>query len=544
MLLRHARHLLLISLGGLLWIGCKPPLAPTEAGSGRTFVNPRYEGADPFVYKHTDGIYYFCQSEGDRGIAVWKSDRLTDKGVKRVVWTPPESGWNTDEIWAPELHYLNGRWYIYYAADSGENKDHRMGVLESVTDDPQGAYVDKGMLYTGDEVETGANNRWAIDGTPLQMRDRLYHVWSGWEGTEDEQWLYIAEMENPWTIKTNRVKLAENDDFVWERVSESFDERGLNEGPQILRHNGVVYIIYSVSGSWQPSYKLAQLSIPEGADPMEPSNWIKHETPVFTGTDEVHGVGHASFTTSPDDIEEWIVYHTKIDTRPGWRRVVHMQPFTWGRGGPDFGRPVPAGVPLPVPSGEPSNVRGRQFSDRFEEGRWDDWVYYGYNRFISIHDEALSLNSYSGEHMANSFPMGDKALIRGREWEDFTLSTRIRILEGDGEAGLLFRASNPAVGLHAVEGYYAALRPAEDAVVLVLMNGETWSEFARAEMSVQTEGWYDMVVRTAGPQISVEVNGSPALRLEDDTYTGGMAGLRISEVHALFDDVDIRAAQP
>lgn len=542
--LGQARQLVLISLGVLLLIGCKPPLTPTEASSGRTFVNPRYEGADPFIYKHTDGTYYFCQSEGDRGIAVWKSNRLTDKGVKRVVWTPPESGWNTDEIWAPELHYLNGRWYIYYAADSGENKDHRMGVLQSVTDDPQGAYVDKGMLYTGDEIETGANNRWAIDGTPLQIGDRLYHIWSGWENTEDEQWLYIAEMENPWTIKTNRVKLAENDDYLWERVSESLDERGLNEAPQILRHDGVIYIIYSVSGSWQPSYKLAQLSIAEGADPMEPSNWVKHNTPVFTGTDRVHGVGHASYTTSPDGSEEWIVYHTKIDTRPGWRRVVHMQPFTWGRGGPDFGLPVPAGVPLPVPSGEPSNVRGRQFSDKFEEGRWDDWVYYGYNRFISIHDEALSLKSFPGEHMPNSFQTGEKALIRGLDWEDFTLSTRIRILEGEGEAGLLLRASNPGVGLHAVEGYYAALRPAEDAVVLGLMNGGTWRELARAEVPAQTDAWYDMIVRTAGPQIAVEVNGRPALRVEDDTYPVGMAGVRISDVHARFDDVDIRAAQP
>ena len=65
---------------------------PAAASAGNhssfdtTFVNPIYEGSDPFVYKHTDGFYYFCQSEGDRGIAVWKSDKLTDKGVKRTVW--------------------------------------------------------------------------------------------------------------------------------------------------------------------------------------------------------------------------------------------------------------------------------------------------------------------------------------------------------------------------------------------------------------------------------------------------------------------------
>ena len=262
------------------------------------------------------------------------------------------AGWNTSEIWAPELHYMRGKWYIYYAADSGENEDHRMGVLESVTEDPQGAYTDRGMLYTGDEIETGANNRWAIDGTPLEMGGKLYFLWSGWEGLADEQWLYIAEMADPWTIRTNRVKLAENDEYLWERVSESMDERGLNEGPQILENDGVVYVIYSVSGSWQPAYKLAQLSIRADAVPMEPGNWTKPDSPVFTGSDVVHGVGHASFTTSPDGSEDWVLYHTKVDTIPGWDRVVHLQPFTWTENGPDFGAAVPAGVPLRLPSGE------------------------------------------------------------------------------------------------------------------------------------------------------------------------------------------------
>ncbi len=540
---RHTFRLIVVVLG-ILWIGCRPPIGPAAPDSVQTFVNPLYEGADPFVYKHIDGAYYFCQSEGDRGIAVWKSHRLTDKGVKRVVWTPPATGWNTSEIWAPELHYLSGKWYIYYAADSGENKDHRMGVLESVTDDPQGKYEDKGMLYTGDEIDSRANNRWAIDGTPLQMGDRLYHVWSGWEGTADEQWLYIAEMENPWTIKTNRVKLAENDDYVWERVSESVDERGLNEGPQILENDGVVYVIYSVSGSWEPSYKLAQLSIAADADPMEPANWTKHDAPVFTGNEHVHGVGHASFTRSPDGSEDWMVYHTKIDTVPGWRRVVHLQPFTWSEDGPDFGDAVSAGVPLPVPAGEPSNLHGEQFSDSFEHGRWDNWVYYGYNRFISIQDQALSLNSFPGEHMPNTFASGEKALIRGYDWVDFTLSTRFNVVQGDGEAGLLFRASRPAVGEHAVNGYYAALRPGEDAVVLGTMDGRTWRELGRSEMLIENDAWYEMTVEAAGPQIRVEVNGEPVFRLEDSTYAAGMAGIRAADVHALFDDVDLRAAQP
>jgi GH43 family beta-xylosidase len=340
----------------VLAAGCHAVDPPSAA---RTFVNPVYPGADPFVVHHTDGYYYFAQSEGDSGIAVWKSSKLTDKGVKKIVWKPTPGTWNSKEVWAPEIHFLGGKWYIYYAADSGQNRDHRTGVLESVTQDAQGAYVEHGPLYTGDDIAGKTSNRWAIDATPLEMGRKLYLIWSGWEGEADEQWLYIAEMENPSTVRTNRVRIADNDDYLWERVGESARERGLNEGPQILRRDGWVHVIYSASGSWQPTYKLGRLSIREGLDPMVAANWRKHPEPVFRGNARVHGVGHASFTKSPDGTEDWIVYHSKVDTVPGWRRNVRMQPFGWHADGtPRFGEPIDAGVPIPVPSGEEAGTGG------------------------------------------------------------------------------------------------------------------------------------------------------------------------------------------
>ena len=321
--------------------------------SKRTFVNPVYEGADPFVCRHTDGFYYFCQTEGDKGISVWKSERLTDRGVKEVVWNSPASGWNSSEVWAPELHWLNGKWYIYYAADDGLNANHRTGVMESVSADPQGAYIDRGMVYTGDHVASGKDNRWAIDATPLEMGGKLYLLWSGWDAESDNQWLYIAELESPWKTCTNRVRMADNDTYEWERIAEDPLQKGLNEGPQILKHGERVYVIYSCSGSWEPTYKLGQLSIDAAADPMLPGNWTKKSTPVFQGSTTVLGVGHASFTSSPDGQEDWIVYHSKMFTKPGWERDVRMQPFTWNAdGSPHFGLPVEAGDVLVRPSGE------------------------------------------------------------------------------------------------------------------------------------------------------------------------------------------------
>lgn len=321
-----------------------------ENESRPVFTNPIYKGADPWVIKK-GRHYYLCQSEKGRGISVWKSTKLIDRGIKRVIWKAPNKGWNSRQIWAPELHYLQGHWYIYYAASDGKNANHRMGVLESTTDDPQGPYIDKGMLYTGDDIVGKTNNRWAIDGTTLQVSDRLYFIWSGWPDTRDIQYLYIAHMKNPWTISSNRVKICENDTYIWERVAESPHQRGLNEGPQVLKRNGKIFIVYSCSGSWEPTYKLGLLYIDEAADPMDPKNWKKKSQPVFKSTKQVFGVGHASFAKSPDNTEDWIIYHSKTSRSDGWQRVVRTQKFGWIRDGfPDFGSPVPTGKVLPAPS--------------------------------------------------------------------------------------------------------------------------------------------------------------------------------------------------
>src|SRR2546430_5882533 len=109
------------------------------------FANPVTAGADPWVVRR-DSSYYFVQSQ-DRTIWVYRSDRLTEPTKNGVpVCTAPHNGWNRSNVWAPELHYIDGRWYIYYAAGrSGPPFLYqRSGVLQSAGDDPQGRYIDKG----------------------------------------------------------------------------------------------------------------------------------------------------------------------------------------------------------------------------------------------------------------------------------------------------------------------------------------------------------------------------------------------------------------
>ena len=186
--------------GALLFTAALACAAP---GDG-TFTNPLRDGADPWITQY-GGRYYTCFASG-RGIAVSESSDMTRFERERIVWQPAGSGaWNSYSIWAPELHRIGDKWYIYYAAAPVPGSPfvgQRTGVLEC--DTPLGDYRDCGMLYTGDNPDGVSDNIWAIDMTVFEHRGVLYAVWSGWERQRDtdatDQQLYIARMESPTRI--------------------------------------------------------------------------------------------------------------------------------------------------------------------------------------------------------------------------------------------------------------------------------------------------------------------------------------------------------
>lgn len=318
------------------------------------YTNPVLPGgADPWIIKH-DGQYYYCCTMPGNRIGVSVSGNLHQINKPVAVWKAPEKGaWNSRCIWAPELHFWNNKWYIYYAAGfSGPPYVHqKSGVLESVTSSPLGEYVDKGMLFTGDDYGHWDKNIWAIDLTTFEHQGTLYAVWSGWENNADtdktQQHLYIAKMENPWTITGPRVKISSPD-----KDYEQGRGLPLNEGPEILKHRNDVFIIYSCGQSWLSTYKLAYLKLKPASDPLKKESWVKGDAPLFQGNENAFGVGHASFTTSPDDKEYYILYHSKVEEKPGWKRDVRLQKFYFDKNGlPYFGEPVPLNKKLKVPSG-------------------------------------------------------------------------------------------------------------------------------------------------------------------------------------------------
>ncbi|HZG78275.1 MAG TPA: family 43 glycosylhydrolase, partial [Paenibacillus sp.] len=324
-----------------------PDVAADYAGHGGTFKNTLAEIDTPdpsVVYK--DGYYYMTFTHNGTDVMVMKSRTLDFRGAERkVVWYPPVDTMYSANLWAPEIQYLRGKWYIYFAADNGLNDNHRMYALEADTDDPMGSWTFRGQI--ADET-----NKWAIDGLALELDDKLYFVWSGWEGDVNiAQNTYIAPMSDPLTISGPRVLLSKPD-LEWERMG---GPPYINEGQAILKKNGRTFLFYSGAGSWTPFYSIGMLTLEPGADPLVPSNWKKSEQPLLTMNDEagVYGPGHNSFTTSPDGTEDWIVYHATSGISDGWNnRKARAQKVLWSEDGmPSFGPALSLDTAIEAPAG-------------------------------------------------------------------------------------------------------------------------------------------------------------------------------------------------
>jgi GH43 family beta-xylosidase len=298
--------------------------------------------ADPYIHRHLDGWYYFTASvPAYDGIELRRSRTIAGlAGAEPVmVWRKPDSGRCSDLVWAPEIHFNNGAWYVYFAAaPSREIKDdlfqHRMYAISTRAANPlDGAWAFEGRIETG--LDT-----FCLDATTYRHEGVLYCLWAQKEpGIRGNSNLYIAPMRDPVTLAGEPVRLS-IPEFDWET-------RGfrVNEGPAVVRHGHRLFVTYSASAT-DENYAMGLLWADAEADLLAPDNWTKSGRPVLTSSPRysIFGPGHNSFTVAEDGVTDLLVYHartyTRIEGDPLWNpdRHTFVKPLRWDEEGmPVFG---------------------------------------------------------------------------------------------------------------------------------------------------------------------------------------------------------------
>ena len=268
--------------------------------------------ADPYVYKHTDGTYYFTASLPDYdGIALRKADKLFDlkDAPEKIIWKKHDKGIMSFHVWAPELHFIFGKWYIYFAAgDVDDISAIRPYVLECKGDVPfNDEWIEKGMMQCSDE-DPFSFRAFSLDATVLENHGEYYFIWAEKVGVGKQiSNLYIARMESATKLSTVQVLLT-TPDYDWERVG-----FWVNEGPAFIKHDGKIYMTYSASETGV-AYCIGMLSADENDDLLDPKSWTKRRMPVLKTSEElkIYGPGHNSFTVN-DEGEPVMIYHARTE---------------------------------------------------------------------------------------------------------------------------------------------------------------------------------------------------------------------------------------
>lgn len=302
--------------------------------------------ADPSVFQ-ANNMYYYTHTPSEDKVTIWRSKNLSTvaAGESKTIWNV-ESGY--ENPWAPEIKRINNVWYIYIALEKVGSGIHQMYVLSNASTDP----------FKGEwkfEKLAGMDDKFAIDGTVFSSSGKTYFVWSGWSGYEDvAQNLYISQMISPTEVTKGQKIEISHPQYSWELMETPV----INEGPEVIIHNGVINLTYSASGSWSNDYCLGLITSNVSDNLLDSKSWTKQKEPIFSSTSKTSGPGHNSFATSENGKENWLIFHAARVDGSGWSRSVRLQKFTWTKSNTiKLAQPLNASTQQLLPAGEANRIK-------------------------------------------------------------------------------------------------------------------------------------------------------------------------------------------
>ncbi len=273
------------------------------------------ERADPYVTKGHDGYYYFTASypayldvnNGYDRIILRRSETVIGlaTATEHTIWRAHNKGVMSKHIWAPEIHYIGGKWYVFFAAGEQENQwNIRPFVLMCEGADPiNDKWVEMGKMQASEGDKTSFND-FSLDMTYFSNNGKHYLLWAEKVGDSS---ILMAEIDpsEPWKLTSKPIMLTKPE-YEWEKV-----RFRVNEGASVLKTDDKIYVFFSASGTGE-EYCMGMVCVDKNADLMDKSSWTKSPVPALQTEDLVGeaGPGHNSFTVDENG-DLIIVYHAR-----------------------------------------------------------------------------------------------------------------------------------------------------------------------------------------------------------------------------------------
>lgn len=482
------------------------PDFPT-AGAGNPFVDGWYADPDVAVYGDTYWVYPTTSKayEEQTHLDAFSSTDMVNWTKHENVLTTDAVSWAEYAVWAPAPVERDGKFYLFFAANDIQDDSSLGGIGVAVADKPEGPYSDAlGHPLIG-QFHNGAQ---PIDQDVFIDDDgQAYMYYGGWG-------------------HANVVKL--NDDmtslgtFADGSTYKEITPADYVEGSQMFKRDGMYYLMWSEGGWTGPDYSVSYAMSDSPTGPFEKIEKVLAQDPAVA-----KGSGHNAVVNVPGTDIWYIVYHRRpLSESAGNNRQLAYDRMNFNPDG----------------TIEPVTMRVR---DNFADGNSLGWKTYG-----------GSWSAGGGSYLAGGSP-GGKALL-DTAFADFTYDADVTVgpgsgaagsgdarnLEaGSGDAGLLFRATRPAVGVDSYAGYYAGIGPAGE-VVLGRADDGAWTPLDSAQLPLPSGSDHHLRVAAVGSTIKVYVDDmtTPTISVTDDTYRVGANGVRVFNTAAAFDNVSVDKA--
>lgn len=471
--------------------------------AGTTFRNPVIAGeqgrdhGDPFVIKYLDAFYLYHSGEtaGRRGISVHRSEDLLHWEFAGYALEPADSGWAWSDLWAPEVVYERGVFYMYVSATrrregngpatqwqqgEGDDASRRLGLARATS--PLGPFV----LDPEPLVDV-----WSIDGHPFRDDEGtmwlFYNVRTADLGLDDllpGTGIVVDRLVAPDRLAGDPVPVT-LPSAAWEGVPTN--DWYWNEAPFVLKRRGRYYELYSGGAFSDGTYAIGLACAEDVRGP-----WAKDaRNPIVASTGRITGPGHISFVFGPDAATPYGVYHGYVEG-DGGRKVLLDRLFWSGD------RPVLAG---PTSGEQPAPPRP-VYDPAVPHWRAEAWVR---GHCVDIDGSRFDLDPPDVWHQVEVVQADDRYAVR---------------------IGGVLRASRPGIkpaGMFAAEG---ELGP--QALTSVLVDGELhdlpagssyvwrWGGCGHAEIALAVKGTIELSYEGATHLLEGDHDRFRLVRLDDE----------------------------